>query len=101
MSLIFFIKFDPEGIERIISNLIDNAIKYSKDGGSIKVMLESIDNKIHFNIIDNGEGISNDDIDNIFCHFSKNTKAKSSQGIGFGLYIVKMIVKSIEWRYKN
>lgn len=91
-----FIKADPEGIERIISNLIDNAIKYSKDGGSIKVMLESIDNKIHFNIIDNGEGISNDDIDNIFLpYFQKNTKAKSSQGIGFGLYIVKMIVKSI------
>ncbi|MEJ7682999.1 MAG: HAMP domain-containing sensor histidine kinase [Segetibacter sp.] len=52
-----FIKADPNAIDRIVNNVIENAIKFSNDEGKIEITLKTIDNKVHFSVKDSGIGI--------------------------------------------
>lgn len=73
-------------------NLIDNAIKFSKDKGVIEVRLYKDDNNITFSLKDNGEGISVEDQGRVFEKFYKTDKSRSADGNGLGLSIVKRII---------
>lgn len=92
-----FIKSDPYAIDRIINNLIDNAIRYTNENGFIKIILQSEKDKIRFITEDNGIGIEEEQKNNLFFPFYQLSHEKRNiQGIGMGLNIVKQILESLE-----
>lgn len=90
------IPMDATLIEQVILNLIENSIKHSKSTKPIRLIVEKNDNKVIFNIIDNGIGLHPDNIDNIFDGYSlnENSSSDSSKGMGIGLSICKTIIKA-------
>ena len=89
---------DSQAIERIMNNLIDNAIKYSDKGSDITILTSNEDdNYIKVMVEDNGEGISAEDKDHIFSRFYRTASARATenQGSGLGLAIVKHLVNSL------
>lgn len=74
-------------------NLIDNAVKYSKENGKVKVKLFEKNNYFMMVVQDDGIGIPKEDLPRIFERFYRVDKARSTKGTGLGLAIVKHIVK--------
>jgi signal transduction histidine kinase len=89
-------KIDPFAFDRIVNNLIDNAIKYNRPLGTISVLLNATKEVVMFSVEDSGIGISDEDQKAIFDPYYQSSRAKRNvQGIGMGLYIVAQIVKSV------
>ena len=89
---------DFQAIERIMNNLIDNAIKYSEEGSEIKISTSNDgDDYIRVTVEDTGEGISPEDQDHIFSRFFRTASARATdnQGSGLGLAIVKHLVNNL------
>ena len=91
------IKSNRDYIKQIFLNLVDNAIKYTPNGGIVTTKVRYDDNYIIIKVIDNGIGISKEDKTRIFERFYRVDKARSRDvgGTGLGLAIVKHIVKSL------
>ena len=89
-------------MKQLILNLIDNAIKYSKEEGFVRLILLEDSKKILFSVEDDGIGIPSEDIDRIFERFYRVDKARSKQvgGTGLGLAIVKHIVLNLNGNIK-
>ena len=87
---------DREGIELILRNLIDNAIRYSKSGGLIKIQLAKKNNSVRCEIQDSGVGIPDKDQGKIFQKFfrSQNIMKYQTEGTGLGLFIAKSVIKA-------
>ena len=85
---------DAEEMEIIFNNLISNAVKYNKDGGSVKCVIRSTQGEMIIKVIDTGFGIEADDIPKLFQEFSriKNASTRNISGSGLGLSIVKKLV---------
>ena len=84
---------NKEKITEVVNNLVDNAIKYTDDGGEIKIILKNNRDKAIFTVKDNGCGIESKYLNRIFERFFrvKNEKYLKVQGTGLGLTIVKNI----------
>ena len=91
------IKGDLQAIERIMNNLIDNAIKYSDEGSDIEISTENDEKYIKVMVADSGSGISEEDQDHIFSRFYRTASARATdnQGSGLGLAIVKHLVNNL------
>jgi len=91
----FALRADKNRIEQVLTNLIDNAIKFNKENGSVRVYAEEIDNKAKIVIEDTGIGIPEKDIPRIFERFYRVDKARSRElgGTGLGLSIVRHIIE--------
>jgi signal transduction histidine kinase len=88
------VRADGDRIEQVLINLIDNAIKYGKEGGQITVSTRRDKNFVHVAIADDGPGIAEADLPCVFDRFYKADKAHTSgQGTGLGLAIVKKILE--------
>lgn len=89
------IRADQNEIEMIFNNLVSNAVKYNREGGSVSVELTSREQEIMLRVADTGIGIGATDTANIFNEFSrvKNEKTQDIPGSGLGLSIVKKIVR--------
>jgi two-component system, OmpR family, sensor histidine kinase ResE len=89
----FFI-FDPDRIEQVLTNLIDNAIRHTPDGGTVLVTEMSDERGIVFEVKDSGSGIPEEDLPFVFERFYKADKARTRgrSGTGLGLAIAKNIV---------
>lgn len=87
---------DGNLIEQVIINLIDNAAKFSPKDSLIIVKIYEKDNNVYFEIIDNGMGISEEILPNIFDRFFTNGSnvSDSRRGVGLGLAICKSIVEA-------
>ena len=81
-------------MERIILNILSNAIKFSKDGGVIKIDIEENDDNIEIKISDNGIGIPKNKLNSIFDRFKQvdGNTIRKGEGSGIGLYLVKCLV---------
>lgn len=88
---------NPELIDLILVNLLDNAVNYSRDGGQIEVVVEDLGDKLQIKIKDYGIGIPAADIDRIFERFYRVDKARSRKtgGTGLGLSIVKHSLENL------
>ncbi|NLV49092.1 MAG: HAMP domain-containing histidine kinase [Clostridiales bacterium] len=88
------IRANPDDIHQVVFNLIENAIKYNIDGGSVTVLLFKRDGRVYLIVNDTGIGIPREDMPNIFDRFYRVDKARSSDigGSGLGLAIVKDMV---------
>lgn len=90
-----YLNIVPDDLDIIMTNLIGNAIKYTKEGGAININNIITDNKIKVEISDTGIGIYKNDINKIFDEFyrSKNAKDIEHDSTGLGFTIVKNLVK--------
>ncbi len=90
------ISIDPQGIKVVLQNLIDNAVRYTKDKGQVKVSLERKKSVIRCQVQDDGVGIPLEDQGKIFQKFfrSRNIMKYQTQGTGLGLFISKSIIKA-------
>ena len=80
-------------IEQIIANLLDNAISFSDDNKDVLVKVsKSSDNKVKINILDEGQGLKEKDINKIFNRFYSNRPDSFGKHSGLGLNIVKNLV---------
>ena len=86
-------------VKQLFLNLIDNAVKYTSPGGSVKINQFCDEDNIVIEVIDNGVGIPKEDLDKIFQRFYRVDKARSRAvgGTGLGLAITKHIVNSLNW----
>jgi heavy metal sensor kinase len=87
---------DEELVRRMVMNLIDNAIRYSPEGGQVTVALEARGSEVAIRIADTGAGIAPEAVPHVFERFYRGDKARSRQdgGFGLGLAIVKWIAES-------
>ncbi len=90
-----YVKADPFAIEKIFTNVLENAIKYTYDKGNITVTLEIDKDKNILTIKDNGIGIPESDIDHIFKPFYRLNTKGAYKGFGCGLTMIKNIVDKI------
>lgn len=90
------IKGDRGGLERVLTNIISNALKYTPTGGKIQIFSRTMYNDIIIKVSDNGIGISKDQLPNIFDRFFRVDKARSRDkgGTGLGLAIAKQTIES-------
>jgi len=85
---------DPDAMNQVFGNLIENAVKYGKSGGRIEVGARALDGEIEFYVRDFGPGIASEHLERIFERFYRVDKARSREagGTGLGLAIVKHIL---------
>ena len=85
---------DRDKIAQVLTNLLNNAITYTKDGGKIQIKSNQLDKKILVDVEDDGVGISNVDLDRIFERFFRveKSRARNKGGTGLGLAIVKHLI---------
>ena len=90
-----WVEIDTDKMTQVIDNILNNAIKYSPDGGKIKVGMKTTDAQLIISISDEGLGIPKKDLPRIFARFYRVDKARSRAqgGTGLGLAIAKEIVK--------
>jgi signal transduction histidine kinase/DNA-binding NarL/FixJ family response regulator len=92
-----FIRGDQSAIDSIINNLFENAVKYSEEGSSIKIVLHKTGMKALLKMSDTGLGIDEEKLKNIFQPYYQVSRTKlNKQGLGMGLFIVKSIVESLK-----
>ena len=96
-ELVTIVNADKERIEQVLTNLIENSIKYGKDNGTTEIVVQNLnENKIIVRVTDNGVGFEKENYNRIFERFFRVDKSgdRSSGGSGLGLSIVKHIIDS-------
>ena len=90
-----FVDGDPDMIHQVLYNLIENAVKFTNEGGYIEFRVDDLPDRDVVSIRNSGLGIPADEISLIFDRFYKTDKSRShdKNGMGLGLYIVRTIIK--------
>jgi len=85
---------DPGRLERILTNLLTNALKYSPPDTEVIVRAVRTDEEIQVSVTDRGVGIAPEDLPHIFERFYRARGVRKVEGLGLGLYITKMLVEA-------
>ncbi|WP_139958588.1 hybrid sensor histidine kinase/response regulator transcription factor [Flavicella sediminum] len=90
-----FVSADKDKLEKILNNLLNNALKFTKPKDTIKVEYRKIDNNLYVEVSDTGKGIHEEDLSHVFERFyqSKNKESIYSGGTGIGLAFSKRLVE--------
>lgn len=88
------IQYDKKWTLEAICNILENAIKYTNQNGKIRIHLEKLESFLKIDIIDNGIGIDQENISNIFKRFFRERKVHNINGVGIGLYLSKNIIEN-------
>jgi len=90
------VSVDPQRIEQVLLNLLDNACRYTPPGGKIALSAYREDGAVHVSVRDGGPGIAPEDLPHIFERFYRGDKsrARSSGGTGLGLSIAKALIEA-------
>lgn len=89
-----YAEVDPDHLREVMSNLIENAIKYTKQG-HVRVDISSINDKVQISVSDTGIGIAREDVPHLFQKFYRidNTDTREIGGTGLGLYLARRLVE--------
>lgn len=92
-----YVKANKDMLHQVIYNLMDNAVKYTPDGGEMRIEASADSARTAISIYNTGKGISLEEQSSIFERFYKTDKSRSidRSGAGLGLYIVKMLTKGM------
>lgn len=85
-----FLVGEPDALERAVTNLLDNAVKFSPPGGTVRVLLEGD----RLRISDQGPGIAEEDLPHVFERFYRSDQARTAPGSGLGLSIVAQTIQA-------
>ena len=85
---------DAQRLEQALVNLIDNAIKFTPEGGSVRVSAKTVDGGVQVDVEDTGDGISAEKLPRIFERFYKVDRSRGDRGTGLGLAVVKHTVEA-------
>ncbi len=85
---------DPDRLERILMNLLTNALKYSREGNRVTIRIRASGDEVVISMTDRGEGISPEDKKHIFERFYRAKGQRKAEGLGLGLYITRMLVEA-------
>lgn len=85
---------DPSRLQQVVGNLLDNAIKYSIEGGEITVRLQEVSRAAVLSVQDHGIGIADEDRERIWDRLYRADKSRSRRGLGLGLSFVRAIVEA-------
>jgi PAS domain S-box-containing protein len=88
------VSVDPERLERIIYNLVENAFKYSDDKGEVRIFARREKDRLAVGVSDQGPGIASEDQDRIFEPFNRLKNGIKSAGVGLGLVVCKRLVEA-------
>ena len=89
-----YLRGDPGQVCRIIGNLLDNAVKYSPEGGVIDVYTGRTSNEVWLKVFDEGPGIPDEEAGRIFDKLYRLDSSRNSPGLGLGLSVVKALVNA-------
>ncbi|MGH7786499.1 MAG: ATP-binding protein [Candidatus Binatia bacterium] len=84
---------DPAYIERALTNLVSNAIKFTSGGGAVVLRVACVDGWLEIAVADSGSGIAGDEQAQIFDKYKRGRAAAAIEGSGLGLFIVKSVVE--------
>lgn len=85
---------DGPRLQQVVGNLLDNAIKYSAEGGKVTVRLQEVSRAAVLSVQDHGEGIAEEDRERIWERLYRADKSRSRRGLGLGLSFVRAIVEA-------
>ncbi len=87
---------DAQRIEQVISNLVGNALRYTPEGGHIKIKLDQLPEGVRMQVSDNGLGVSEEDLPHLFDRFwrGERSRSRAAGGAGLGLAIAKQLVEA-------
>ena len=85
---------DRARMQRVISNLVDNALKFTPAGGTVSLILNRDEQHISLRVSDTGKGFSKEELDRAFERFYRGDKSRSSGGFGMGLSMVKAFISA-------
>ena len=88
------IEADAGRLRRVLTNLLDNAFKFSVGEGTVTILTEQTSQDVSIKVIDEGRGIDAEDLDSVFEPFHRGKYAEDTGGIGLGLAVVKAIVEA-------
>lgn len=93
---LLLVNVDGKLMVQVLINILNNAIKYTKENDRIDIQVRNIDRQVQFTIKDEGKGISKNILDHIFEEFVTDTNVSndSQKGIGLGLAICKAIIQA-------
>jgi len=91
---IFDVHGDKQKLQRLVANLLDNALKYTPSEGKVKVSLDGNTENVIISISDTGIGMSEDDLEHIFKRFYRCDTSRSQAGIGLGLSLAQAIAQA-------
>ena len=84
--------FDMKWTLEALVNVLDNAVKYSPEGGKIDVRIAETDMYAEIHVIDEGKGISEEDAARVFGRFFRSEQVQQEEGVGIGLYLTREIL---------
>jgi PAS domain S-box-containing protein len=93
---------DPDGLRQVLVNLVENAVKYSPDGGRVELKVEGVDGRVRFSVGDRGLGIPASEHERIFEKFFRldPNLSRGVGGTGLGLYICREMVRRMGGRIR-
>jgi len=85
---------DRNRLLQVMANLLDNALKYNRDGGTVDLAAARIGNQVVIQVTDTGIGIAPEDLANIWDRLYRGDKSRSQRGLGLGLSLVRAVVRA-------
>lgn len=86
------LRYDEKWTAEAIFNLVDNSVKYTKDGGKVLIFVEPMEMYTRITVQDNGVGIAPEHINDVCKRFFREEKASHMEGVGIGLYLTREII---------
>ncbi len=85
---------DPERLAQVVTNLVSNGIKYSPEGGEVRVRVSEADGTASVQVMDKGIGLQPQELDEVFTPYARTAAARTIRGLGLGLYICRAIIEA-------
>ena len=86
--------FDRKWTLEAVANIVDNAVKYTQEGGKISIHTEALPSLVRIDIADTGIGIREEEQGAVFSRFYRSAEMSNSRGVGIGLYIAREVMRA-------